>query len=83
MSGTVTTFVTGAVGFLGAVFVSVFPHAGASVRGAAGKQRKLKRFGPTLLLALPFVVTLVPEAVDSTRIIDVTVSRDAAHLNAD
>jgi heme/copper-type cytochrome/quinol oxidase subunit 2 len=37
----------------------------------------MKRFGPTLLLALPFVVALVPEAVDSTRTIDVTVSRYA------
>lgn len=37
----------------------------------------MKRFGPTLLLALPLVVALVPEAVDSTRIIDVTVSRYA------
>jgi cytochrome c oxidase subunit II len=37
----------------------------------------MKQFGPTLLLALPFVVALVPEAVDSTRTIDVTVSRYA------
>jgi cytochrome c oxidase subunit 2 len=37
----------------------------------------MKRFGPTLLLALPLVVTLVPAAVDSTRTIDVTVSRYA------
>jgi heme/copper-type cytochrome/quinol oxidase subunit 2 len=33
--------------------------------------------GATLLLALPLLVTLVPEAVDSTRTIDITVSRDA------
>jgi len=72
---TVTTFVTGAVGFIGTAFVSVFPHAGASRRRTAGKERKMKRFGPTLLLALPLVVALVPEAVDSTRTIDVTVSR--------
>ena len=37
----------------------------------------MKRFGPTLLLALPLLVALVPEAVDSTRTIDVTVSRFA------
>ena len=37
----------------------------------------MKRFGPTLLLALPVVVALVPAAVDSTRTIDVTVSRYA------
>ena len=37
----------------------------------------MKRFGPMLLLALPFVVALVPEAVDSTRTIDVTASRYA------
>ena len=37
----------------------------------------MKRFGPTLLLALPLLVALVPEAVDSTRTIDVTVSRYA------
>jgi cytochrome c oxidase subunit 2 len=30
-----------------------------------------------LLLAIPFLVALVPEAVDSTRTIDVTVSRYA------
>jgi len=48
-----------------------------SVRGAAGNKRKVKRFGPTLLLALPFLVALVPELVNSTPTIDVTVSRDA------
>jgi cytochrome c oxidase subunit II len=73
----VTTFVRGAVGFIGEAFVNVFPHSGASVRGAAGKERKAKRFGPTLLLALPFLVAVVPEVIDSTRTIDVTVSRDA------
>lgn len=30
----------------------------------------MKRFGPTLLLAVPFLVALVPEAVDSTPTID-------------
>ena len=35
----------------------------------------MKRFGPTLLLAVPLLATLVPEVVDSTRTIDVTVSR--------
>jgi heme/copper-type cytochrome/quinol oxidase subunit 2 len=74
---TVTTFVTGAVGFIGTALISVFPRAGASRRRTTGKERKIKRFGPTLLLALPFVVALVPEAVDSTRTIDVTVSRYA------
>ena len=39
--------------------------------------RRIKRFGPTLLLALPLLVALVPQAVDSTRTIDVTVSRYA------
>jgi cytochrome c oxidase subunit II len=37
----------------------------------------MKRFAPTLLLALPLVVALVPEVIDSTRTIDVTVSRYA------
>ena len=37
----------------------------------------MKRFAPTLLLALPLVVALVPKAIDSTRTIDVTVSRYA------
>ena len=73
----VTTFVTGAVGFIGEAFVSVFPHSGASVQGAAGKASRVKRFSPTLLLALPFLVALVPEALDATRTIDVTVSRHA------
>ena len=58
MSGTttVTTFVTGAAAVVGKVFVSVFPHACAPVRPATGKERKVKRFGPTLLQALPFLV---------------------------
>ena len=79
MSGTttVTTRVTGAVAFVGKAFVSVFPHARASRRSTAAKQRQSKRLGATLLLALPVLVTLVPEAVDSTRTIDVTVSRYA------
>jgi uncharacterized protein YbjT (DUF2867 family) len=46
-----TTFVIGAVGFIGEAFLSVFPHSGASVRSAARKESKAKRFGPTLLLA--------------------------------
>ena len=37
----------------------------------------MKRFAPTLLLALPFVVALAPEAARSTRTIDVTLSRYA------
>ena len=37
----------------------------------------MKRFGPTLLLALPLVVVLVPEAAHSPRTIDVAVSRYA------
>ena len=37
----------------------------------------MKRFAPTLLLALPFVVALVPEAAHSTMAIDVTLSRHA------
>jgi cytochrome c oxidase subunit II len=37
----------------------------------------MKRFAPMLLLALPFVVALVPEAAHPTRAIDVTLSRHA------
>ena len=37
----------------------------------------MKRFAPTLLLALPLVVALAPQAVDSTRTIDITLSRYA------
>ena len=37
----------------------------------------MKRFAPTLLLALPFVVALAPHAADSTPTIDVTLSRYA------
>jgi len=37
----------------------------------------MKRFAPTLLLALPFVVALAPQAADSTPTIDVTLSRYA------
>jgi heme/copper-type cytochrome/quinol oxidase subunit 2 len=71
----VTTFVTGAVGFIGEAFVIVFPPSGASVRSAVGQERKVKRFGPMLLLALPFLIALVPKALDPTRTIDVTMSR--------
>ena len=78
MSGTtVTTFVAGAAGFISRAFVSVFHRAGASRRSTAGNDRKMKRFGPTLLLAVPLLVALAPEAFDSTRTIDVTVSRYA------
>jgi cytochrome c oxidase subunit II len=38
--------------------------------------REMKRFAPTLLL-LPFIVVLVPHAADSTRTVDVTLSRFA------
>ena len=77
MSGTntVTTCVMGAVAFVGEAFVSVFARARGSRRSTTGKERAATRFGPTLLLALPFLVTLVPEAVDSTRTIDLRVSR--------
>jgi cytochrome c oxidase subunit 2 len=69
MSGTVvTTFVARAVGLIGRAFVSAFPRGGASRRRTAG---------PTLLLALPLLVAVVPEVFDSTRTIDVTVSRYA------
>ena len=75
MSGTtVTTFVAGAVGFIGREVGRVFHRAGGSRRRTAGTDRKMKRFGPPLLLALPFVVALVPEVVDSMPTIDVTVS---------
>jgi|SRR5688572_20871272 cytochrome c oxidase subunit II len=78
MSGTtVTTFVAGAVGFIGRAFVSVLHRAGASRGRTAGNDGKMKRFGPTLLLAVPLLVALMPEAFDSTRTIDVTVSRYA------
>jgi cytochrome c oxidase subunit 2 len=73
----VTTFISGTVGLVGDVFRSVFRHAGASARSAPAKESKRTRFGPMLLLALPFLVALVPEAVDTTRTIDVTVSRYA------
>lgn len=45
------------------------------MKRAAGKAKKANRLGPTLLLALPFFVAAVPEVVDSTRTVDVTVSR--------
>jgi cytochrome c oxidase subunit II len=79
MSGTTTvnTFVTRASALVRKAVASGFPHAGASVLSAAGKKGKVKRFGPMLFLALPFLVALAPEAVDSTRTIDVTVSRYA------
>jgi cytochrome c oxidase subunit 2 len=35
----------------------------------------MKRFAPTLLLAIPFVVGLAPQAMDTTRTIEVTLSR--------
>jgi heme/copper-type cytochrome/quinol oxidase subunit 2 len=57
------------------MFLSVFPRVGASERNAAGNERKAKRLGPALLLALPFLVALIPEAVDSTQTINITVSR--------
>jgi len=65
MSGTntVTTYVTGAAAFVGEAFGAVFLHARASCRRTTGKESKAKRFAPTLLLALPLLVTLVPEAV--------------------
>ncbi|HET9359237.1 MAG TPA: cupredoxin domain-containing protein [Vicinamibacterales bacterium] len=37
----------------------------------------MKRFAPTLLLALPFVVVLTPQLADSTRTVDVRLSRYA------
>ncbi len=37
----------------------------------------MKRFAATLLLALPFIVALAPEVAESTRTIDVTLSRYA------
>jgi hypothetical protein len=74
---TVSTFVRGTAAIIGRALVSVFPHAHASRRRTASKESKAKRFVPTLLLALPFLVALVPEAVASTRTINVTVSRCA------
>jgi cytochrome c oxidase subunit 2 len=73
----VITLVIRAAGFVGETFLSVFAHVGASERNAVGNESKAKRLAPTLLLALPFLVALLPEAVDSTRAIDVTVSRYA------
>lgn len=74
-TNTVTTFVTRALAFGAEAFASVFHHDRASRRGTTEKKRKAKRLAPTLLLSLPLLATLVPEAVDSTRTIDVTVSR--------
>jgi cytochrome c oxidase subunit 2 len=37
----------------------------------------MKRFVPTLLLTLPFIVAMMPAIVGSPRTIEVTVSRDA------
>jgi cytochrome c oxidase subunit II len=37
----------------------------------------MRRFAPTLLLAVPFVIALAPEAAHSTRTIDVKLSRYA------
>ena len=37
----------------------------------------MKRFAPSLLLALPLVVALAPQAAESTRTIDITLSRYA------
>jgi hypothetical protein len=69
------TFVIRAAGFVKETFLNVFPRVGASERNAVGNETKAKRLGPTLLLALPFLVVLIAEAVDSTRTINVTVSR--------
>jgi len=71
-----TTFVTRAVGFLGTALGQVLSHACASGRSAA-MERRLNRFGPALLLALPLVIALAPEAAHSTRTIDVKLSRYA------
>ena len=38
----------------------------------------MKRFLPTLLLALPFIVAMLPAVAESSRTIDVTVSRYAS-----
>jgi len=76
-TNTVTTYVTGAAAFVGEAFGSVFPHVRVSRRSTTGKERQAKRLAPTLLLALPLVVALLPEAIVSTRTIDVTVSRYA------
>jgi heme/copper-type cytochrome/quinol oxidase subunit 2 len=73
----VITFVIRAARFVGETFLSLFPHVGASERNVVGKESKATRLGPTLLLALPFLVAPIPEAVDSTRTINVTVSRYA------
>ena len=60
---TLTMFVTGAVGFIGATLVSLCTHADAFHRSTVGDERKIKRVGPVLLLALPFLVALGPEAL--------------------
>ena len=73
----VTTFGARAVARLGEALFRILVHATSSIRSVAGLGRTAKRVGPSLLLVLPFVVTLVPEVIDSTRIIDVTVSRYA------
>ena len=74
---TVTTFIRNAVAFVATAFGNVVPHAAVIPPKDTGQERQMKRFAPTLLLAFPLVVALVPEAIDSTRTIDVTVSRYA------
>jgi cytochrome c oxidase subunit 2 len=71
-------FVTGAVGFLGTALGKGPSHGRAAGRRTAATERRLNRFGPTLLLALALiVVTQVPEAADSIRTVDVRLSRYA------
>ena len=73
-----TRFVTGAVGFLGTALGKGHSHGSAAGRTTAATERRLNRFGLTLLLALPLiVVTQVPEAADSIRTVDVRLSRYA------
>src|SRR5512134_2485958 len=71
------TFVTGAAGFMGTALLRVFPRAAAISPMDGREKRTMKRFGPALLLALPFVVVLAPHAADPTRTIDITLSRHA------
>lgn len=77
MKGKATTFVTAAVRFTGDAILSRFARACGLVRIAAAKPGKATRFAPMLLLALPFVVTLLPELAASTGTIDATAPSNA------
>jgi hypothetical protein len=82
MKSKAPTFVT-AVRFTGDAIFRRFAHVRASVRITAAKPGKAKRFAPLLLLALPFVVALLPELADSTATIDTTAPSNADRSSLD